>query len=109
MRRSGHHRDLRENKREKATVRFVSFLTRFVLGAERVKVGRHNRTPRKSSSESAEVDDAANGGGKDRIRMKIWERDSGFVVYDSLRGAPDDIDAVTLQEIGGSDITVHVR
>jgi hypothetical protein len=53
--------------------------------------------------------DAVSGGGKDRIRMKIWEADSGLVVYDNLQGAPDDIDATALQEIGGGNITVHVK
>lgn len=45
------------------------------------------------------------GGGVDRIRLKVWDRATGAIVYDNQTGAPDDADATTA--LGGGSITVH--
>lgn len=44
--------------------------------------------------------DAAGGGGVDRLRMKIWDRASGVIVYDSQRGDPDDASVTTTLQRG---------
>jgi PKD repeat protein len=38
---------------------------------------------------------AAGGGGVDKLRMKIWNKNTGAVVYDSQPGAPDNADPST--------------
>lgn len=45
------------------------------------------------------------GGGTDRIRMKIWDRATGALVYDNQAGAADDAAASTT--LGGGQITIH--
>src|SRR5207247_2335672 len=42
------------------------------------------------------------GGGADRIRMKIWNRTTGAVVYDSQPGASDTADPTTAVGTGSS-------
>jgi hypothetical protein len=49
---------------------------------------------------------ASGGGGADRFRIKIWDKNSGnAVVYDSQVGAPDDADPTTV--LGGGKIVIH--
>lgn len=45
------------------------------------------------------------GGGADRFRIKIWEAETGAVVYDNRMGEPEDGDAAT--ELGGGSIVIH--
>lgn len=45
------------------------------------------------------------GGGGDRFRIRIWDRDTGAVVYDNRMGEPEDGDAAT--ELGGGSIVIH--
>jgi len=50
--------------------------------------------------------DVPGGGGVDRFRIKVWDRDGGgAVVYDNQPGAPDDADATTASDAGA--ITIH--
>ncbi|MGH7726918.1 MAG: immunoglobulin-like domain-containing protein [Candidatus Eiseniibacteriota bacterium] len=52
------------------------------------------------------IDGSIQGGGKpDKLRMKIWDRVSGGVVYDNQNGQPDDSDASTV--LGGGSIEIH--
>jgi PKD repeat protein len=54
------------------------------------------------------TDGAVNGGGgEDRFRIKIWDRESGAVVYDNVAGATEDIDGASPQAISGGSIVVH--
>jgi hypothetical protein len=47
------------------------------------------------------------GGGVDKFRIKIWDKDSAdAIVYDNAPGS-DDIDKVNPQAIGGGSIVVH--
>jgi len=41
----------------------------------------------------------------DLFRMKIWDKNTGGIVYDNLMGAPDD--AVPTAAIGHGSIVVH--
>jgi hypothetical protein len=43
----------------------------------------------------------------DRFRIKIWNRQTGFVIYDNRRGEAENSDAS--QTIGGGSITIHTR
>ena len=43
----------------------------------------------------------------DLLRIKIWDRDTDTVIYDSLLGAAEDADPTT--EIGGGNIVIHSR
>jgi len=46
------------------------------------------------------------GGGVDKFRIKIWNKDAGDgVVYDNQRGDSDDGEPTT--EIGGGSIVIH--
>jgi PKD repeat protein len=47
----------------------------------------------------------AGGGGSDKFRIKIWEKDTGTIIYDNQMGAADDADPATL--IGGGSIVIH--
>jgi hypothetical protein len=49
----------------------------------------------------------AGGGNVDRFRIKIWQGNSGNVVYDNERGSPDGSDPVT--NLGGGSIVVHKK
>jgi hypothetical protein len=49
--------------------------------------------------------EVSGGGGTDRFRIKIWDKDSEQVVYDNQMGDADDADAAT--EIGGGSIVIH--
>ncbi len=51
--------------------------------------------------------DGKDAGDTDRFWMKIWDKDTGAVVYDNHSGAADDADAD--QEIGGGNIVVHKK
>ncbi|HUM09723.1 MAG TPA: FG-GAP-like repeat-containing protein [Myxococcaceae bacterium] len=42
----------------------------------------------------------------DRFRLKVWSRASGAVVYDNVRGAPEDVDSASPQRISSGCITV---
>ncbi|MDA0988714.1 MAG: hypothetical protein O2783_06240 [Chloroflexi bacterium] len=54
------------------------------------------------------IDGAINGGGGvDKFRIKIWDKDNGdAIVYDNLMGAADDEDPESLLLRGGS-IVIH--
>ena len=45
------------------------------------------------------------GGGSDRFRIKIWDTNSGMIVYDNQIGA--DEDAVPVTQLGGGSIVIH--
>lgn len=45
------------------------------------------------------------GGGTDRLRLKVWDRASGAIVYDNLLGAADSADPTTV--LGGGSVVVH--
>src|SRR5206468_12949565 len=45
---------------------------------------------------------ATGGGGGDKFRMKIWDKNNNVVVYDSQVGAPDGADPT--QALGGGNI-----
>jgi len=45
------------------------------------------------------------GGGMDKLRIRIWNRDGGGLVYDNQMNAPDDADPTTV--IGGGSIVIH--
>jgi uncharacterized delta-60 repeat protein len=47
----------------------------------------------------------AGGGGIDRFRIKIWDAESGVVVYDNQRGADDG--AAPSTALGGGSIVIH--
>jgi PKD repeat protein len=48
------------------------------------------------------------GGGVDKFRIKIWDKNNGNgVVYDNRMGQPDDIDTADPQAIGGGSIVIH--
>ena len=47
------------------------------------------------------------GGGVDKLRVKIWERASGRIVYDNQLGATDDANPTT--RIQGGAIVIHSR
>ncbi len=52
------------------------------------------------------IDGQLPGGGEtDKLRMKIWNRETGEVVYDNQVGASDTDDPAT--EIGGGSIVIH--
>jgi len=34
------------------------------------------------------------GGGYDKLRLKIWNKTSGQIVYDNQQGAPDNADPI---------------
>lgn len=45
------------------------------------------------------------GGGSDKFRIKIWEQQSGTVVYDNMLGSADTADPST--QVGGGNIVIH--
>jgi probable HAF family extracellular repeat protein len=47
------------------------------------------------------------GDGRDRIRIKIWNRVDGTLVYDNQLGASDDANASTV--LGGGSIVIHAN
>ena len=47
------------------------------------------------------------GGGFDKFRIKVWDRDSHTVVYDNRRGTTDDVDNADPQQIGGGSIAIQ--
>jgi probable HAF family extracellular repeat protein len=47
------------------------------------------------------------GDGSDRLRIKIWDRTTGNVVYDNQVGDSDDANATTV--IGGGSIVIHAN
>jgi streptogramin lyase len=49
----------------------------------------------------------AGGGGVDKLRIKVWEKASGTVVYDNAPSLSDDIDAVDPQAISRGSIVIH--
>jgi uncharacterized repeat protein (TIGR03803 family) len=52
------------------------------------------------------IDGQASGGGTDKIRVKIWDKNNGNVlVYDNQMGAPDSANPTTA--IGGGSIVLH--
>ncbi len=54
------------------------------------------------------VDGALLGNGRpDRFRMKIWEEDTGIVVYDNQAGAGDTTELSDATIVGGGSIVIH--
>jgi hypothetical protein len=52
------------------------------------------------------VDEARQGSGDvDRFRIKIWDVESGAIVYDNKMGEADESDAATA--LGGGSIVIH--
>lgn len=51
--------------------------------------------------------DVEGGGGMDRFRIKVWQRASGEVVFDTQPGAADTEDPTTVVE--GGSIVIHKR
>jgi hypothetical protein len=49
--------------------------------------------------------DGAVSGGADKLRIKIWDKASGAVIYDNMPGAPDSADPVAV--LRGGDIVIH--
>ena len=47
------------------------------------------------------------GGGSDKFRIKIIDKDTGQLVYDNALGATDDIDNANPQIISGGSIVIH--
>lgn len=47
------------------------------------------------------------GGGTDRLRLKIWDKTTGHVIYDNRRGVTDDVDGADPQAIGGGSIVIQ--
>ena len=47
------------------------------------------------------------GGGEDKFRIKIVDRDTDTLVYDNVLGASDDIDAANPQVITNGSIVIH--
>jgi Ca2+-binding RTX toxin-like protein len=47
----------------------------------------------------------AGGGGADRFRIKIWDKETGEVIYDNKRGVDDG--SLDLTALGGGSIVVH--
>ena len=43
---------------------------------------------------------------RDRFRLKIWNPATGVLVYDDVRGAPDDIDSASPQPLSSGCIVV---
>jgi hypothetical protein len=53
------------------------------------------------------IDGQLDGAGADRIRVKIWERITGAVVYDNQTCGADDDDAEPCTALSGGSIVVH--
>jgi parallel beta-helix repeat protein len=51
--------------------------------------------------------DVSGGGGADRLRLKVWERATGTLVYDNQLG--DDDDVLPSVGLGGGSIVVHTK
>ncbi len=52
------------------------------------------------------LDGQVSGGGNlDKLRIKIWDKTSGEVIYDNKPGAADTADPTTT--LGGGSIVVH--
>jgi hypothetical protein len=49
--------------------------------------------------------DSQNSGGTDKVRMKIWDKVSGAVVYDNQMGASNQANPTT--SLGGGNIMIH--
>jgi len=51
------------------------------------------------------VDGDVNGGGTDKFRIKIWEKEHGIIVYDNENGASDTTQPITALQ--GGSIVIH--
>jgi hypothetical protein len=51
--------------------------------------------------------DRPGGGGADRLRLKVWNTDTGAVAYDNVAGAPDDIDTANPQALTTGSVVIH--
>jgi hypothetical protein len=50
----------------------------------------------------------AGGGGVDKFRIKVWDKNNNdVVVYDNVPGGSEDIDSTNPQAIGGGSIVIH--
>ena len=54
-------------------------------------------------------DNGEPGSGTDQIRMKIWDRSSGDLVYDNRVGNSDDVDRAGPQIIAHGNIVIHTK
>lgn len=48
------------------------------------------------------------GGGVDRFRIKVWDKNTGAVIYDNVAGSPDDLSG-TPQALGGGSIQISAK
>ena len=69
--------------------------------------GTINRTGNYGFLLTATDGQVSGGGGQDKFRIKIWDKQSGGVVYDNALGASDDMDAANPQVIQGGSVVVH--
>ncbi|WP_066316074.1 choice-of-anchor L domain-containing protein [Bacillus sp. FJAT-29814] len=53
------------------------------------------------------IDGQLKGDGKDKFRIKIWDRKSNSVIYDNQLGGLDDTDPTTV--LGGGSIVIHKK
>ncbi len=49
------------------------------------------------------------GSGTDQVRMKIWDKATGDVIYDNRLGSPEDVDQANPQTIEHGNIVIHTR
>jgi PKD repeat protein len=47
------------------------------------------------------------GGGQDRLRLKVWDPQTGDLVYDNAAGSSNDLDQANPQAIGGGNIVIQ--
>ena len=45
------------------------------------------------------------GGGADKFRIKIWEKNTGGIIYDNQMNSPDNSNPTTV--LGGGSIVIH--
>jgi hypothetical protein len=52
------------------------------------------------------IDGQVSGGvGVDKFRIKIWEKETGNILYDNQMDVPDDAEPTTV--VGGGNIVIH--
>jgi hypothetical protein len=68
-------------------------------------VGRINGAGDYGFMLTSEDGNLTGGDGRDRVRIRIWDRVTGNVVYDNQSGDADDANAATV--IGGGSIVIH--
>ena len=53
------------------------------------------------------IDGAIDGTGTDKIRMKIFDKNTGLIYYDNQPGAGDDVDPITIVKPGSTIVIVN--